>query len=442
MLFTNAEALIANGCTPQLRQKRADALTICAAAIDAVDPYRVCKSILSSGRLTHETASLDFSSFSNIYLVAFGKASLGMAKAATEALPVRRGVVISPTPALSSMKTVEVFVGGHPLPTQDSLQGTENALALLRQVGAKDCVLVLISGGGSSLLEKPCIPLDDLRKLTEVLLASGATIDELNIVRKHLSYVKGGQLIPLTKATVVALIISDVVNDPFESIASGPTAPDPSTFHDAVAVLKKYNISGRIPASVVEYLSRGLSGAVPETPKPSDPCFARVHNVLVANNTLACHAAATAATNLGYSSVVASTSVTGEARQVGQMLVQKAKENPGCGIAVITGGETTVRVMGKGQGGRNQELVLGAIRELAGTEMVLASCATDGVDGRSPAAGAVADGCSLSRASNARLNPEEYLHRNDSYAFFSPLGDCLLSGPTGTNVMDLHILLQ
>jgi glycerate-2-kinase len=289
------------------------------------------------------------------------------------------------------------------------------------------------------LFEHPCVPLADLQTFTKNLLDSGATIDELNTVRRHLSGVKGGRLVTQTQATVVSLIISDVVHDALESIASGPTAPDPTTFQDVMEVLDKYGFKGNIPGSIEDYLAQGLRGLVPETPKPRDPCFSRVHNLIVANNTGACDAAAAEAMRLGYTAVIASTSLSGEAREVGCALVRGSM--PQSGGAVIAGGETTVHVTGRGRGGRNQELVLGAISELAGTSMVLASCATDGVDGSSPAAGALADGYSLERARGARLDPREALHENDAFRFFSSLGDSLLCGLTGTNVMDIQVLL-
>jgi glycerate-2-kinase len=442
MRFTDEEMLIANGCTPSLRTKRRDILTMLAAAIDAADPSMVVAQTLEKKTVMHDGLIVDLSSFAHIDLVAFGKASLKMAQAAQKLLSIRRGVVISPTPAPPLSDTIEVVVGGHPLPTQGSIQGAEKALTILSQEGDTDLVLILISGGGSSLFEKPCVPLEDLRRLTTLLLASGASIDELNIIRRHLSLVKGGQLIPKTKATIVSLIISDVVHDPLESIASGPTAPDPSTFQDAVDVLIKYDLLSKIPSSITEYLFKGVSGSVSETLKPGDPAFTRVHNLLIANNSRACHAAATTATSLGYTALVPSTTTTGEARTIGDVLVHNAKEHPMKHLAIITGGETTVRVTGHGQGGRNQELVLGAVRQLAGTDFVLASCATDGVDGNSPAAGALADGCTLTRAQKAGLDPDEALRHNDSYPFFIHLHDSLHCGPTGTNVMDLCILLE
>jgi glycerate 2-kinase len=239
----------------------------------------------------------------------------------------------------------------------------------------------------------------------------------------------------------VSLIISDVIGDPVHSIASGPTAPDPSSFEDAIEVLKKYRLWKTTPASIRSCLAQGLAGEVPETPKPGDPCFARVKNLIVANNLLSCQAAAASAMERGYSAVVVSTSLSGEAREVGRLLVRNAKENKDSSIALIAGGETTVTVTGKGKGGRNQEAVLGAVRELMGTDMVFGSCATDGVDGHSPAAGALADGDTLSRAQSAGLDPDKSLAENDAFTFFARLGDALHSGPTGTNVMDIQVLV-
>jgi glycerate 2-kinase len=441
MLFDNDASLTMNGLTPQRRQKRADVLGILRAAVDVVDPYRLCEMLVADRKIVVDEETFDLSLFHRVFLVAFGKASLGMSRAICEKLQVAGGVIISPFPGVSPADSVSVFVGGHPLPTQESIRGTEKVLELLDACGPDDCVLMCISGGGSSLLVKPRVPLDDLQRFTAQLLASGATIEELNIVRKHLCEVKGGQLAARTKATVVSLIISDVIGDPVHSIASGPTAPDPSSFEDAIEVLKKYRLWKTAPSSVRVCLSQGLSGEIPETPKPGDPCFSRVKNYIIANNLIACQAAAAAAMERGYSAVVISTSMSGEAREVGRLLVQNAKENKITSIALIAGGETTVTVTGSGKGGRNQEIVLGAVCELAGTDIVFGSCATDGIDGRSPAAGALADGDTLARAQKKGLDPQESLAKNDAFTFFSGLGDALMSGPTGTNVMDIQVLV-
>lgn len=442
MQFANEETLVANGRTPLLRQRRADLLAMFKAAVDAVEPGAICRSVIVDRKLMAGDYVVDLSAFQHRYLVAFGKGSLGMAKAVCGLLPISRGVVISATKGPLPAKGIEVHVGGHPLPTKTGLIGTEKALTLLQSCGSQDCVLVLISGGGSALFEKPRVPLKDLRQLTSRLLNSGATIDELNIVRKHLSTVKGGQLLRSTQATVITLILSDVVNDPIESIASGPTAPDPSTFQDAIDVLGKFRLWESAPPSIRDCLTAGVKGNIPETLKPGDAQFDRVKNFIIANNVHACHAAALAAMERGYSAVVLTHSMTGEARDVGQMLVENTKDAEGSSIAFIVGGETTVRVTGKGKGGRNQELVLGAIQDLAGTDLVLGSLATDGADGYSPAAGALADGCTLERAKAANLDPDAALAANDSYTFFSKLGDALVSGPTGTNVMDIQVILR
>jgi glycerate 2-kinase len=441
MLFDNESSLIANGMTAQRRQKRADVLGILRAAVDVADPYRLCEFLVTDQKVEVGEETVDLASFRRIFLVAFGKASLGMSRAICEKLSVTSGVVISPYAGPSPADTVDVVVGGHPLPTMESLRGTEKIIDLLESCHPDDCVMVCISGGGSSLLAKPRIPLLDLQKLTDSLMAAGAAIEELNIVRTHLCEVKGGQLAARTKATIVALIISDVIGDPVHSIASGPTAPDPSSFEDAVEVLKKYRLLKNAPSSVRTCLAQGIAGEIPETPKPGDPCFAKVKNFIIANNLLSCQAAAAAAMERGYSAVVVSTTTCGEAREVGRLLVRNAKENKESSIALIAGGETTVTVTGSGKGGRNQEVVLGAVRELAGTDMVFGSCATDGVDGHSPAAGAIADGDSLERALQSGLDPEKSLARNDAYTFFSGLGDALHSGPTGTNVMDIQVLV-
>jgi hydroxypyruvate reductase len=293
------------------------------------------------------------------------------------------------------------------------------------------------------------VSLADLQQVTDLLLRSGATIGEMNAVRKHLSQVKGGQLArAAAPATLVALILSDVVGSPLDAIASGPTAPDESTFAEAWAVLERYGLVDQAPPAVVAHLQRGLRGEVPETPKPGDPVLARVTNVIVGSNRLAALAALARAGELGMHALLLSTFVEGEAREVGRVLAGVAREvaqhdqplpRPAC---IVAGGETTVTVRGSGRGGRNQELALGAALGLAGLERVLvASLATDGSDGPTDAAGALADGTTLARAEALGLDAYASLAANDSYRFFQALGDLLITGPTNTNVNDLMVVM-
>jgi hydroxypyruvate reductase len=301
----------------------------------------------------------------------------------------------------------------------------------------------------------PGVSLADLQTLTRVLLGCGATINQINTIRKHLSQLKGGRLAQLAApAAVVSLILSDVVGDPLEVIASGPTVPDPTTFQDAWSILARHNILQDVPPSITSHLSAGLEGGVPETPKPGDPIFDGVQNVIVGSNRLAAQAAAAEARRRGWQTLLLTTFLEGEAREVGRVIAGLAKglarnetmvpvgrpvSKPTC---LVLGGETTVTLRGDGKGGRNQELALAAALALVGWEgILLASLGTDGTDGPTDAAGAFADGASMARAVQLGLNAEVYLARNDAYHFFQQLGDLIITGPTRTNVNDLILVL-
>jgi len=291
--------------------------------------------------------------------------------------------------------------------------------------------------------------LDEIRKTTQLLLTSGAAIQEINTVRKHLSRIKGGQLARAAyPASVISLLISDVVGDSLDTIASGPTSPDPTTFSDALAVLERYELSGKVPRKVLDHLKRGAEGKIPETPKPGEECFRNVKNVIVASNSVAIEAAGRVGKAHGLNVSVLTTSMQGEAREAGAWLASIARGVIEAGRPVpkpalrLSGGETTVTVRGKGIGGRSQELVLGAAMGISGLENVtIASFPTDGVDGPTDAAGAVADGFTLKKAESLKLDPTSYLERNDSFWFFKKLGDIIVTGQTGTNVMDMAILI-
>jgi hydroxypyruvate reductase len=346
------------------------------------------------------------------------------------------------------LRRIHVHEAGHPIPDEAGLRGAREIVKILESAGEGDLVLFCLSGGGSALMPLPVdgVSLADKQAVTQALLACGADIREVNTVRKHLSQLKGGQFARLARpAEVVALILSDVVGDPLDAIASGPSAPDGTTFGDALAVLHKYGLESRAPQSVVEYLRAGVAGKKPETPKPGDrKIFAKVRNLLIANNAASIAACARKARALGYRPLVLSSTIEGEAREVARVLVAIARESltHGRQACLISGGETTVTLRGKGLGGRNQEFALAAAIAARGLEGVtILAGGTDGTDGPTDAAGAFADGTTFDRAAQLGLDAADFLARNDSYHFFQPLNDLLMTGPTGTNVMDLYLFL-
>ncbi|MDQ7088220.1 MAG: DUF4147 domain-containing protein [Acidobacteriota bacterium] len=340
---------------------------------------------------------------------------------------------------------LQVMEGGHPVPDAKGVAGTAAMRRLLEGASGRTLVLFLISGGGSALLVQPAagLSLEDKRQATESLLRCGAEIGEINAVRKHLSAIKGGRAARLAApAGVLALIVSDVIGDRLDVIASGPTTPDSSSYAQALAVLRRHRISHQVAPAVIAHLEKGAAGDLPETPGPDDPLFDRVENILVAGNRLAVEAAVDAARQAGWPAQAGPSDVQGEARRVGVEMARLARtlgDGPCCRVS---GGETTVHVRGPGRGGRNMELALAFAIEIAGAEAVtLLSAGTDGSDGPTDAAGAMVDGRTVPRALSRGLDPRVFLERNDSYEFFRRAGGLLVTGPTGTNVMDLQILL-
>jgi len=308
-----------------------------------------------------------------------------------------------------------------------------------------------LSGGGSSLMPQPLkgIPLRDKRRITDALLKSGATINEINTVRKHISSFKGGWLAKRTyPATLVNLILSDVVGDSLDTIASGPTVPDSTTFQDAIEILKRQGLWSKAPTSVKNALVDGKKGLIPETPKVGDKAFAKVHNIIIGNNLTASSAAYTELERHGLNALLLTSCIEGQAKDVGTMLASIAMEivtsgNPVSKPAgIVAGGETTVNVVGKGKGGRNQEITLGAALKIGKIEgVVVASLSTDGIDGPTDAAGAIVDGRTMLRANQIELNSRKFLAENNSYSFFSKLGELIFTGPTGTNVCDISVII-
>ncbi len=451
-LIRNLEELVKGPVQSDLREMRRAALHVFEVALRSVDPGRAVKRSLrrDGDRLRVCELDFDLGEIDSLRLLAFGKASLAMAKAATEVLAPKEALVVVGQGEMAEESSFPAVEGGHPYPDEGSLRAGSLALQMAGRCGPADLFLVLVSGGGSAMLEQTDLPLSVLQEVSELVIRSGMDIKRLNTVRKHLSTVKGGQLARVAASeggSVISLAISDVVGDSPSFIASGPTAPDETTFSDAKEALVSFGLWDVIPAIVRDRIDAGILGDLPETPKPGNPTFDRVHNVVIANNMRACRAAQEEARRMGFEPLILTCELQGEARDAGRVLAALALSVDEEGLpvgkpaAIIAGGETTVAVKGLGEGGRNQELALAAMPLLGGREIVLLSCGTDGLDGQTNAAGATVDGESLHRSTGLGLNHLEYLRNNDSHGFFRQLGDAVVTGPTGTNVMDLQVIL-
>jgi glycerate 2-kinase len=428
------------------------------AALDAVEPAQAVRNLVTreQDRLSVAGTAYDLQDYERVYVVGGGKAGAPMALALSEALGssltagwinVKEGHLIDhPLP-----ETLTIHEAGHPIPNEAGQMGAQRILDLARQAGERDLFFCLISGGGSALLPAPVkgITLADLQALTGAMLRCGATINEINAVRKHCSQLKGGQLArAASPATVVSLVLSDVVGNPLDVIASGPTVPDTTTFGDAYAVLERFAIVDDVPQNIIARLRAGMAGEIADTPKAGDPIFDKVQNVIVGSNAIAARAAEAAAREMGFNTLVLSTYVEGEAREIALVAAAIAKSliaegwpipRPAC---VVAGGETTVTIRGSGKGGRNQEMALAAAMAIDGWQGVtLFTLATDGTDGPTDAAGAIVNGETLSRARELGMSAADTLARNDSYHFFDRLGHLIRTGPTNTNVNDLFFVL-
>jgi glycerate 2-kinase len=433
-----------------------DVLAAMNAALEAADPARtIRKHLRLDGQILHaDKLQFRLRDYRRIFVIGGGKASGHMAEAVERLLGrwITRGLVIVPDYQRPKPRgfRISYHPATHPIPTPKGMEGVLAMLDLVGTVSREDLVIVLLSGGGSALMTLPVkgMTLNDEATVTSSLLKSGASIEEINIVRKHLSQIKGGRLAErLYPATVLTLIISDVVGDRIDAIASGPTTPDPTTYEDAEQVLKKHDLWSKTPSRVRRIIERGRSGSIPETAKRKDRAFKHVHNLVVGNNRTSRLAAAEAMRKAGYETQGLSIQITGEARKAGRMLGSIAKDiqekarplaRP---TALVTGGETTVTVRGKGKGGRNQELALAAAERISGSKgIVVGSFATDGIEGQTEAAGAIVDGTTVTRGLRLGMDPENYLKNNDSYRYFSKLKDLVITGPTGTNVNDIIII--
>jgi len=438
-----------------LARLRSNAADIFLAGVAAVDPRRAVADHFSfaGDALQAGENVIPLSREGRLFVVGGGKGGAPMAGAVEEILGDRlhEGLVVVKYGHLAPVRKVLLREAAHPVPDEAGLAAANEMRELLDTTREDDVVICLLSGGGSALLPFPAPPvtLADKQAVTNLLLAVGADIGETNCVRKHLSLLKGGGLARAAHpARVVTLILSDVVGDPLEVIASGPTVGDPTTFSDALAVLEKYGITHKVPGPVLTFLKEGKEGRHPETPKPGDAMFERVINVLVGTNAMAVEAAKAKAVKLGYNTRVLSTEITGDTREAAGVHARVAREifsgghAPSPPACVLSGGETTVTLKGSGKGGRNQEFALAAALGIEGLSgVVILSCGTDGTDGPTDAAGGIADGTTVSRAREAGLDPEAYLDNNDAYPFFEKLGDLLMTGPTLTNVMDLRVVL-
>lgn len=413
------------------------------------------------------TETYDLSKFKNLFMVGAGKASASMGAAIEEILSgtepkfqIAGGMINVKYGHGAALKGIRLTEAGHPVPDQNGQHGAEVILNLVRDAGQNDLILCLFSGGGSALLPLPFpgLTLKDKQETIRVLLRCGADIREINAVRKHMSVIKGGQLAQAAyPASLVSLILSDVVGDDLDVIASGPAVPDSTTFQDCMDILSKYNIINELPQSVIRHIHSGISGAVSETPKQGEPVFEKTYNLVIGSSIEALAAAKQEAENLGYRALILSSVIEGQTAEAARFHAAVAREIVKSGnplpvpACILSGGETTVNIKGKGLGGRNQEFVLVAAMEIGNISapsfgkdssgIVILSGGTDGTDGPTDAAGAMADHCTCARARAIGADPRKFLSDNDSYHFFKKLDDLLITGPTNTNVMDLRILL-
>ena len=430
---------------------RRDAIAIFRAGLAAADPGQaVLRHVRVSGdKLIAGRRRYTLSRYKRIQVLGAGKASAEMGLALEKMLGSRitGGRISVKYGHTAKLRRIALTECGHPVPDLAGICGAESIAELAREATGDDLILCVISGGASALLPAPASPvtLAEKQEVTRLMLSSGATIHEINTVRKHISFLKGGQLARLAApATVVSLILSDVIGDDLEVIGSGPTAADSSTFDGALAILDKYDLRRRVHPVVRSRLESGARGEIEETPKSVE----NAQNLIVGSNRLAVDAASVKAKELGYRTMILSTTIEGETRDVARVHAAIAREIAASGnplkapACVLSGGETTVTVRGNGLGGRNQEFALAAAFDIAGwKDVAILSAGTDGTDGPTDAAGAIADGTTLARAKKAGLEAARFLENNDSYRFFAALGDLLHTGPTNTNVMDLRILL-
>ena len=449
MIIKNKEELLSH----RNRRGREAALDVIEYAMKAVDSYEVAKKLVyieNDRKLIFCNLSYDLSKVGNIYVVGAGKATFPIAQALDEILGdrIKRGAINVKRGEKRMLKHIKVREAGHPIPDEMGLEGAKEIVEIAKEAKEGDLVFACITGGASALMPLPAegISLEDKKRVTDLLLKCGATIDEINAVRKHISAIKGGRLaMYIHPAEVINLIVIDEV----AGLPWGPTVPDTTTFEDAACALKKYDLWEKVPDSVRKHLERGLTDLNLETPKPKDFEGLKVYDIILANNEVACEAAKKRAEELGFNSVILSTVLEGESGEVGIVLAGIAKEieergrplKPPC--VFIVGGETTVTITGQpGEGGPSQELALGFALKIAGSKnIVIASIDTDGTDGPTDIAGGIADGYTIERAKEKGIDIYESLMRHNSSYVLKELGDAIITGPTGTNVMDLNVIV-
>ena len=431
---------------------RADAIQIFLAGVEAVKPAHFIPHYIQFRRdsITIADQSFVLADINKLYVAAVGKAAAAMALEAEKILHscITEGIVVTKYDHGLKLMYSRTIEAGHPVPDDNSMLAGKAVVELFKKTEKKDIILLLVSGGASALLADapPGCSLADMQQTGQLLLDCGAAIDEINTVRKHLSLIKGGQLMQCTQSTVIALLLSDVPGDDLSVIASGLTVPDATTFKDAWGIIEKYQLSEKLPAGISNWLLNGIKKAMPDTPKPGNPAFHKVYNTLVATNQTALDAANQKAKKLGYTTTILSPVLTGESEVQAQTFIkQLATKNNSSPACFLWGGETTVTIKGTGKGGRNQQFALAALCALKNDEWLknnnaaILSGGTDGTDGPTGAAGAVIDSDTVIKMNEFSIDPEAYLHNNDAFHFFEKTGGLIITGPTQTNVMDLVV---
>ena len=437
------------------KQAASLALESAESALDVINPEKIIrkKVLLKDNYLIINNLSFDIDSFNNIYVISVGKASILMYSGIQQILgsKINQGLIISPYSSNLSFNDVEIFISDHPIPSKKSIIASKKIIDLVKSATDRDLILFLISGGGSSLIALPSydLTLDDKIVVNNLLLSSGANIRELNSVRKHLSRIKGGHLVENSKnSTIISLIISDIVGDPVDCIASGITSPDSSTYQDAIDVLARYDLWNKIPHKAKKILTRGVNGEIKETPKPINSLFNKVHNIVIANPYTACSGVVEFLKNNNIKSKILTSKLEGDSRNMSLMFSLLCKyivENDlplSKPCALIIAGETTVKVTGNGKGGRNQEAALVSSMKISGFDNIaLLFMGTDGIDGFTDSAGSIIDGDTLINSQKMGIDAKTYLDNNDSHSFFKETGGLIFTGFTGTNVCDLWLAI-